>query len=79
MTQTENLGGESILLERGTKAVLFIHGFTSTTQAVLPTGEILAEAGFTVSMPLLPGSTAGLVSGDLWRNPVSPDFVAIVP
>lgn len=32
----------------------------------------------TVAMPLLPTSVAGLVSGDCWRNPVSPGFVAIV-
>ncbi|MCD4813663.1 alpha/beta fold hydrolase [bacterium] len=55
MTSSEYLGGESVLLERGPQAVLFLHGFTSTTQALRPMGGILADAGFTVSMPLLPG------------------------
>jgi len=51
----EKLDGDSILLKRGKRAVLFLHGFTSNTQALLPIGEKLAEAGYTVSMPLLPG------------------------
>ncbi|MBN1594643.1 alpha/beta fold hydrolase [candidate division FCPU426 bacterium] len=51
----EALGGQSYVLKRGPRALLFLHGFTSTTQALLPIGELLAAAGYTVSMPLLPG------------------------
>ena len=32
----------------------------------------------TVRMPTLPTSSAGLLAGDCWRNPISPGFVAIV-
>lgn len=32
----------------------------------------------TVRMATLPTSSAGLVAGDCWRNPVSPGFVAII-
>jgi carboxylesterase len=52
---SEHLQGESLFLKGGDQAVLFLHGFTSTTQALLPIGEKLNAAGYTVSMPLIPG------------------------
>jgi len=36
-------------------AVLLCHGFTSTAKSMRPWGEYLAERGFTVRVPLLPG------------------------
>ena len=38
---------------------------------------ILKQVG-DINFPQLPTSSAGLVAGDLWRNPVSPGFVAII-
>lgn len=35
--------------------VLLCHGFTSTPATMRPWGEYLAEAGFTVRCPRLPG------------------------
>ena len=35
--------------------VLLCHGFTGTPQSMRPWGEYLAERGFTVRVPLLPG------------------------
>jgi carboxylesterase len=39
----------------GRTGVLLVHGFTGTPQSMRPWGEHLAEAGFTVRCPLLPG------------------------
>ena len=36
------------------------------------------QAGGIIKMNTLPTSSAGLVAGELWRNPVSPGFVAII-
>jgi carboxylesterase len=36
-------------------AVLLCHGFTSTAKSMRPWGEYLADRGFTVRVPLLPG------------------------
>ena len=36
------------------------------------------QAGGIIKMSTLPTSSAGLVAGELWRNPVSPGFVAII-
>lgn len=41
--------------EGGGTGVLVIHGFTGCTQSMLPLGRGLAEAGFTVLGPRLPG------------------------
>jgi carboxylesterase len=39
----------------GEIGVLLCHGFTGTPQSMVPWGAALAEAGFTVTCPLLPG------------------------
>jgi carboxylesterase len=39
----------------GPNGVLLIHGFTGTPQSLRPWAEHLVEAGFTVSLPRLPG------------------------
>lgn len=39
----------------GAVGVLVVHGFTGTPQSMRPWAEHLAEAGFTVSLPRLPG------------------------
>lgn len=39
----------------GPVGVLLIHGFTGSPQSLRPWAERLAEAGYTVSLPLLPG------------------------
>ncbi|NPV58595.1 MAG: alpha/beta fold hydrolase [Actinobacteria bacterium] len=41
--------------EGGDIGVLVVHGFTGCTQSMLPLGKGLAEAGFTVLGPRLPG------------------------
>ncbi|MCK5217947.1 carboxylesterase, partial [bacterium] len=51
----KGLGGKPVIMARGRQALLFIHGFTATPQTLLPVAEKLAEADFTVSLPLLPG------------------------
>ena len=48
-------------------AVLLIHGFTSGPRSVLPWAEALSDAGFPVSVPLLPGH--GTRWEDLSRTP----------
>ncbi|GAA3681808.1 alpha/beta fold hydrolase [Arthrobacter ginkgonis] len=48
-------------------AVMVIHGFTSGPRSVLPWAEALADAGFPVSVPLLPGH--GTRWEDLSRTP----------
>lgn len=49
------LGGEPVFLKQGPRALLFIHGFTSTPESLMPVAESLARAGWTVQLPLLPG------------------------
>lgn len=39
----------------GSDGVLLVHGFTGTPQSMRPWAEYLADAGFTVSLPRLPG------------------------
>jgi carboxylesterase len=39
----------------GPHGALVVHGFTGTPASMRPVAEALAEAGFAVSMPLLPG------------------------
>ena len=48
-------GAEPFLFDGGDVGVLLSHGFTGTTQSMRPLGEALAQAGFTVSAPCLPG------------------------
>ncbi len=47
--------GEEFFLKRGENAILLLHGFTASTQEVEGLGLALAEEGFTVLAPLLPG------------------------
>jgi carboxylesterase len=53
--QNPQLDGTPFFWERGPVGVLLIHGYTATTAEVRPLGESLAENGFTVCAPLLPG------------------------
>jgi len=46
---------EPFAFEGGKTGVLVVHGFTGCTQSMLPLGEGLAAAGFTVIGPRLPG------------------------
>lgn len=46
----------------GPVGVLLVHGFTGTPQSLRPWAEHLADAGFTVSLPRLPGH------GTHWRE-----------
>ncbi len=46
---------EPFSFDGGSTGVLVVHGFTGCTQSMLPLGEGLAEAGFTVKGPRLPG------------------------
>ncbi len=39
----------------GSSGVLVLHGFTGNPQSMRPLAEVLAAAGFTVELPLLPG------------------------
>jgi carboxylesterase len=47
--------GESFFLKGGEKAVILVHGFTSSTQEIEHLGLTLAQNGFTVYAPLLVG------------------------
>jgi carboxylesterase len=51
----KGLGGKPVMMTRGRRALLFIHGFTAMPHSLLPVAEKLAAAGLTVSLPLLPG------------------------
>jgi carboxylesterase len=46
---------EPFSFEGGKTGVLVVHGFTGCTQSMLPLGQGLAAAGFTVAGPRLPG------------------------
>jgi carboxylesterase len=46
---------EAFSMSGGKTGVLVVHGFTGCTQSMLPLGEGLAAAGFTVLGPRLPG------------------------
>ncbi|MFI9309251.1 alpha/beta hydrolase [Streptomyces triculaminicus] len=48
-------GAEPFRHEGGEVGVLVCHGFTGSPQSVRPWADYLAERGFTVSLPLLPG------------------------
>ncbi len=68
----EILGGASVFLKHGKQALVFMHGFTSTPLSVMPVAEELARAGFTLSLPLLPGS--GTTPEDMARYG-APDWI----
>ncbi|QGN57557.1 alpha/beta fold hydrolase [Nostocoides sp. HKS02] len=48
-------GAEPYLHDGSDTAVLLVHGFTSTPQSLRPWGEYLADRGYTVRVPRLPG------------------------
>lgn len=48
-------GAEPWTADGGPTGVLVVHGFTGTPQSMRPLAEAFAAAGFTVSLPLLPG------------------------
>lgn len=48
-------GAEPFRHEGGPVGVLLVHGFTGSPQSMRPWADHLAEAGLTVSLPLLPG------------------------
>ncbi len=48
-------GAEPQSWEGGPDGVLVLHGFTGSPHSVRPWAAAIAEAGFTVEMPLLPG------------------------
>ena len=48
-------GAEPFRHDGGPLGVLVLHGFTGSPQSVRPQAEALAEAGFTVDLPLWPG------------------------
>ncbi|RIK11136.1 MAG: esterase [Acidobacteria bacterium] len=57
MTEPASLieGAAPFELGEGEKGVLLVHGFTGSPQSMRLWGESLAEAGFSVKCPLLPG------------------------
>lgn len=54
----------------GAIGVLVVHGFTGTPQSMRPWAEHLAEAGFTVSLPRLPGHGTRWqdLNGTTWQD-----------
>ena len=61
---------EPFSFEGGKTGVLVVHGFTGCTQSMLPLGEKLAAAGFTVLGPRLPGhgTTVKDMGTRTWRE-----------
>lgn len=55
-------GAESWSVTDGDVGVLLIHGFTSTPSSLRPVAQPLAQAGFAIEMPLLPGH------GTTWKH-----------
>jgi carboxylesterase len=55
MTGPIMLGAEPWSYQGGSHGVLVLHGFTGNPQSMRPLAEALADAGFTVDLPLLPG------------------------
>jgi carboxylesterase len=56
--------------EGGKTGVLVVHGFTGCTQSMLPLGKGLADAGFTVTGPRLPGHGSSVqdLSTKTWQE-----------
>jgi carboxylesterase len=48
-------GAEPMSRQGGSGGVLVLHGFTGNPQSLRPLAEALAQAGFSVELPLLPG------------------------
>jgi carboxylesterase len=48
-------GAEPFSRDGGAAGALVLHGFTGNPQSMRPVAEALAQAGFTVDLPLLPG------------------------
>jgi carboxylesterase len=68
-------GAEPFSHRGGSTGVLLCHGFTGSPQSLRPWAEFLAEAGLTVSLPLLPGH------GTSWQEmnrTTSGDWFAVV-
>lgn len=59
---SETPGVEPFKFDGGSTAVLLIHGFTGSPASMRPWGEYLAEQGYTVQCPLLPGH------GTVWQD-----------
>lgn len=55
-------GAEPFNYDGSDVGVLLCHGFTGTPQSMRPWGEFLAERGYTVRVPLLPGH------GTAWQD-----------
>lgn len=53
--QNPHLEGGTFLWEGGPQGILLLHGFGATTAEVRPLAQLLHNAGYTVSGPLLPG------------------------
>ncbi|MEW6359669.1 MAG: alpha/beta fold hydrolase [Planctomycetota bacterium] len=75
-------GAEPFFIERGPRACLLIHGFTSSPAEVRELGERLAKDGVTVRGPLLPGH--GTRPDDLekvtwrdWYGAVETEYLAL--
>lgn len=63
-------GAEPFRLDGSDIGVLLCHGFTGTPQSLRPWGEYLAERGYTVHVPLLPGhgTTWQDMNGTRWQD-----------
>jgi len=48
-------GAEPFSAAGGPEGVLVLHGFTGNPQSMRPLAEAMADAGFTVELPLIPG------------------------
>jgi carboxylesterase len=55
LIRNAHLEGGPFLWQGGPVGVLLVHGFTATTAEVRPLARTLAENGYTVAAPLLPG------------------------
>jgi carboxylesterase len=53
-------GAEPFSHDGGAAGVLVLHGFTGNPQSMRPLAEVLAKAGCTVELPLLPGHGTAL-------------------
>lgn len=60
------LGGRPVWMAGGPQALVFLHGFTCTPKTLLPVAAELNQAGFTLSLPLGPGS--GTTPEDLAKH-----------
>jgi carboxylesterase len=72
-------GAEAFTHEGGDVAVLLCHGFTGTPQSLRPWAQHLADEGFTVSLPRLPGhgttwQEMNLTGWSDWYNAVDREF-----